>query len=118
LLLHLRPVHLEGKPFAVALRELLQELSTKMPIHIQWEMDEEIRLAKGVEDQLFRIAQEAISNTLRHSKAERLEMKLLRRTDGVRLSIRDNGIGFDLDRKKQSCYGLLTMGGRVNEVGG
>ncbi|MCI3920054.1 sensor histidine kinase [Paenibacillus sp. TRM 82003] len=118
LLLHLRPVHLEGKPFAVALRELLQELSTKMPVAIQWEMDEEIRLAKGVEDQLFRIAQEAISNTLRHSRAEKLEMKLLRRVDGVRLSFRDNGIGFDLGQKKQSSFGLMSMSERVSEIGG
>lgn len=119
LLLHLRPVLLEeGKPFAVALRELLQELSTKMPIAIQWEMDEEIRLAKGVEDQLFRIAQEAISNTLRHSRAGRLEMKLLKRADGVRFSIRDNGIGFDLNHKKHSSYGLMSMGERINEIGG
>jgi len=118
LLLHLRPVHLEGKPFVIALRELLQELSTKMPVAIQWEMDEDIRLAKGVEDQLFRIAQEAISNTLRHSRAEKLEMRLHRRADGVRLTIRDNGIGFDLDRKKQSSYGLLSMSERVSEIGG
>jgi len=118
LLLHLRPVHLEGKPFAVALRELLQELSTKMTIAIQWEMDEDIRLAKGVEDQLFRIAQEAISNTLRHSRAEKLEMKLLRSTDGVRLMIRDNGVGFDLHEKKHSSYGLVSMQERVNEIGG
>jgi NarL family two-component system sensor histidine kinase LiaS len=118
LLLHLRPVHLEGKPFVVALRELLQELSTKMQVAIQWEMDEDIRLAKGVEDQLFRIAQEAISNTLRHSRAEKLEMKLLRRVDGVRLSIRDNGIGFDLDQKKHASYGLVSMSERVSEIGG
>jgi len=118
LLLHLRPVHLEGKPFAVALRELLQELSRKMPVAIQWEMDEDIRLAKGVEDQLFRVAQEAISNTLRHSRADRLEMKLLRRGNGVRLTIRDNGVGFDLDERKQSSYGLMTMTERVNEIGG
>jgi len=118
LLLHLRPVHLAGKPFAVALRELLQELSRKMPIAIQWEMDEDIRLAKGVEDQLFRVAQEAISNTLRHSRASRLEMKLLRRGDVVRLTIKDNGVGFDLDQRKQSSYGLITMTERVSEIGG
>ncbi|WP_199620640.1 sensor histidine kinase [Paenibacillus alkalitolerans] len=118
LLLHLRPVHLEGKRFTVALRELLQELTAKMPIHIAWEMDDDVRMAKGVEDQLFRIVQEALSNTLRHSRADRLEMKLHRRLDGVRLSIRDNGVGFELDEKKQTSYGLLSMGERVNEIGG
>ncbi|WP_274366212.1 sensor histidine kinase [Paenibacillus thermotolerans] len=118
LLLHLRPVHLEGKRFTDALRELLQELTAKMPIHIQWEMDDDVRLAKGVEDQLFRIVQEALSNTLRHSRADRLEMKLYRRVDGVRLSIRDNGIGFEMDQKKQASYGLMSMAERVNEIGG
>lgn len=118
LLMHLRPVHLEGKPFVVALRELLQELSTKMQIAIQWETDESIRLAKGVEDQLFRIAQEVISNTLRHSRADLLEMKLLRSIDGVRLTFRDNGVGFDLQEKKHSSYGLVSMQERVNDIGG
>src|SRR5690606_36451866 len=69
LLLHLRPVHLEGKKLAQGLRELLQELAAKVPIEISWEMDESIRLPKGIEDHLFRIVQEALSNTLRHSKA-------------------------------------------------
>ena len=37
-------------------------------------MDEEIRLNKGIEDHLFRIVQEALSNALRHSKANKLEV--------------------------------------------
>lgn len=118
LLMHLRPVYLEGKPFVTALRELLQELSTKMQIAIQWEVDESIRLPKGVEDQLFRISQEVISNTLRHSRADLLEMKLLRSVDGIRLTFRDNGVGFDLKEKKHSSYGLVSMQERVNEIGG
>lgn len=118
LLLHLRPVRLDGKSFNDALKELLQELSAKSHIAVHWEMDEDVRLAKGVEDQLFRIVQEALSNTLRHSRADRLEMKLLRRADGIRLTIRDNGTGFDLSQKKQASYGLASMSERVSEIGG
>jgi NarL family two-component system sensor histidine kinase LiaS len=118
LLLHLRPVHLEGKRLSEGLIELFNELQAKVPMEIVWEMDEEVRLPKGIEDHLFRIVQEALSNALRHSKATKLEAKLLHRSDGVRLSIRDNGIGFDLDAKKQTSYGIVSMKERVNEIGG
>jgi NarL family two-component system sensor histidine kinase LiaS len=118
LLLHLRPVHLEGKRLSEGLVELLQELQVKVPMDITWEMDEEIRLPKGIEDHLFRIVQEALSNALRHSKASKLEAKLLQRSDGVRLSIKDDGVGFELNAKKHASYGIVSMKERVNEIGG
>ncbi|WP_442603271.1 histidine kinase [Paenibacillus sp. KN14-4R] len=119
LLMHLRPVHLEGKRLSVALSDLLQELRAKGVMDIEWEADEDIALPKGIEDHLFRIVQEALSNSLRHAKATKLELKLLQRIDGVRLMIRDDGVGFNLnDSKKQSSYGLATMKERVSEIGG
>jgi len=118
LLMHLRPVHLEGKRLSDALRDLLNELRAKVPIEIDWEMDDGVAMSKGIEDHLFRIVQEALSNALRHAKATRLELKLLQRQDAVRLLIRDNGVGFDMSDKKQSSYGLSTMQERVTEIGG
>ncbi|MDB5055298.1 MAG: two-component system sensor histidine kinase [Bacilli bacterium] len=118
LLLHLRPVHLEGKKLSEGLLELLQELKAKVPIDISWEMDANIQLPKGIEDHLFRIVQEALSNTLRHSKATKMDIKLQRPTDAVRLSVHDNGIGFDSDLQKHTSYGLVSMRERVNEIGG
>ncbi len=118
LLLHLRPVHLEGKRLSQGLQELLLELKTKVPIDISFDMDESIQLSKGIEDHLFRIVQEALSNTLRHSKADKLEVRLNQRNETVRLSVKDNGIGFDLDQQKHTSYGLVSMKERVIEVGG
>ncbi|MDF2723767.1 MAG: sensor histidine kinase [Paenibacillus sp.] len=118
LLLHLRPVHLEGKKLSQGLRELLQELQAKVPIEIAWDMDESIRLPKGIEDHLFRIVQEAMSNTLRHSKATHMELKLQRPSDNIRLAIKDNGVGFVLDETKHASYGLQSMKERVYEIGG
>ncbi|WP_371755256.1 sensor histidine kinase [Ferviditalea candida] len=118
LLLHLRPVHLEGKNLPGALNELLLELKAKVPIEIAAEIEEDVRLSKGIEDHLFRIAQEALSNTLRHSKASRMEVRLYASGGIVRLLVRDNGIGFDLNVKKQASYGIVSMLERVNEVGG
>ncbi|MFD2118131.1 sensor histidine kinase [Paenibacillus yanchengensis] len=118
LLLHLRPVHLDGKNLGQALHLLVEELKQKIPMNIILEVDENLSLLVEVEDHLFRIAQEALSNTLRHSKADQMIIKLLGYDNKVHLTIQDNGIGFDVDTKKQTSYGLLTMEERINELGG
>ncbi|ADG06103.1 HAMP domain-containing sensor histidine kinase [Kyrpidia tusciae] len=118
LLLHLRPVHLEGKHLAQALIELLQEFRAKLPLDIVWRIDETLRLPPGIEEQLFRIAQEALSNVLRHAKATRLEVALVRRPRMVRLQIQDNGVGFDSGENKHASYGLSSIRERVHTIGG
>jgi NarL family two-component system sensor histidine kinase LiaS len=118
LLLHLRPVHLDGKNLGQALSLLVEELKQKVPMEIKLEVDESILLPAASEDHLFRIAQEALSNTLRHSKAESMSIKLFRLDHKVHMTLQDSGIGFDLEAKKQSSYGLLTMEERVMELGG
>lgn len=118
LLLHLRPVHLDGKNLALALITLVEELKLKVPMTIQLEVDETIMLKPDTEDHLFRIAQEALSNTLRHSKADMMEIKFQRIGNEARMLLKDSGVGFDLEAKKQTSYGLLTMAERVSELGG
>lgn len=118
LLLHLRPVYLEGKGLRQGLQELIKELEIKVPIDIVFEMDPDVQLMKGIENHLFRIVQEAISNTLRHAKAEKMEIRLHRRGDTVRLTLRDDGVGFELDESKQTSYGLSNMQERIIETGG
>src|SRR5690625_3101709 len=73
LLLHLRPVPLKGKSIQEGAEQLLQELQQKVTIDIKWKI-EDFETTKGIEDQLFRIMQEAISNTLRHAEATELEV--------------------------------------------
>lgn len=118
LLLHLRPVHLDGKNLGQALKVLVEELQQKVPMEIVLEVDESISLLPHAEDHLFRIAQEALSNTLRHSKADSMRIRLLRMDNRVHMTLQDSGVGFDLEAKKQTSYGLLTMEERVNELGG
>ncbi|AZN43177.1 sensor histidine kinase [Paenibacillus albus] len=118
LLLHLRPVHLDGKNLGMALRSLVDELKQKVPMIITLEADPTIKLGSEAEDHLFRIAQEAFSNSLRHSKAEHLNIFLQQSGSHVRLTLQDDGLGFNLEEKKQTSYGLLTMEERVNMLGG
>ena len=64
LLLHLRPVALKNKTLQEGIEELLIELSQKVTMEIKWKV-EDFPLDKGVEDHLFRILQESVSNTLK-----------------------------------------------------
>ncbi|TYS14982.1 sensor histidine kinase [Rossellomorea vietnamensis] len=117
LLLHLRPVALKGKTLKEGIQELLVELSNKVPMEVDWKV-EDIALDKGIEDHLFRILQESVSNTLRHSKASSLEVLLIKRDSLVILRVMDDGIGFDSDIEKTGSYGLQNMQERALEIGG
>ncbi|WP_160723908.1 sensor histidine kinase [Bacillus sp. USDA818B3_A] len=117
LLLHLRPVALKNKSLQEGIEELLIELSQKVTMDIKWKI-EEFPLDKGIEDHLFRILQESISNTLRHSKAGKFEVLLVKRDDLVILRIVDDGIGFEVNEMKAGSYGMQNMHERAVEIGG
>ncbi|MBT2688398.1 sensor histidine kinase [Bacillus sp. ISL-47] len=117
LLLHLRPAALKGKTLQEGIEELLVELLQKVALEIDWKV-ENFPLDKGVEDHLFRILQEAVSNTLRHAKSHNLEVLLIQRDDYAILRVADDGVGFDVDATKAGSYGLQNMYERAAEVGG
>ncbi|MBM7587887.1 NarL family two-component system sensor histidine kinase LiaS [Bacillus pakistanensis] len=117
LLLHLRPVALKGKSLQEGMKELLVELTQKVPMEIQWKL-EDMSLDKGIEDHLFRILQESVSNTLRHSKASSLEILLIQRDSLVIMRIVDDGVGFSVEEAKTGSYGLQNMEERALEIGG
>lgn len=118
LLLHLRPAALKGKTLAEGMTDLLMELRQKVLFTIH-ERIEEVRLPKGAEDHVFRIAQETLSNTLRHSKASEVDLLLVERNNRVILRVQDNGVGFELDDDTHGgSYGLRNIEERTIEIGG
>lgn len=117
LLLHLRPVALKGKSLQEGMEELLSELAQKVTMTIHWKI-EHFHLDKGVEDHLFRILQESVSNTLRHAKASKLEVLLIERDDLAILRVVDDGVGFDEGETKAGSYGLQNIYERALEIGG
>lgn len=117
LLLHLRPVELKGKRLNVGIESLLKELKTKIQIELVWQL-EDIDLPEIIEDNLFRVMQELISNTLRHSKAKELEVYLTENEHQVQLRVIDDGVGFDVDEEKIAHYGLRNIKDRVEGLGG
>lgn len=118
LLLHLRPAALKGKTLAEGMNDLLMELRQKVLFTIH-ERIEEVTLPKGAEDHVFRIAQETLSNTLRHSKASEVDLLLVERNKRVILRVQDNGVGFELDDDTHGgSYGLRNIEERTIEIGG
>lgn len=117
LLLHLRPVSLEGKSLKQGIEQLLKELQTKIKISLKWEIAD-IQLSAAIEDQLFRVIQELLSNTLRHAKAKELEVYLHQVEKNVLLRVIDDGVGFNPSEQKAGSYGLMNIRERVNGVGG
>ncbi|QEA48446.1 sensor histidine kinase [Latilactobacillus curvatus] len=118
LLLHLRPVNLEGKSLRDGIIQLLNELKTKIAIQITWDIDS-ITLPSGIEDNLFRIVQELLSNTLRHAKAQEIEVYLKQLGQSVLLKVIDDGTGFDTNaEQKAGSYGLKNIVERAHSVGG
>ena len=117
LLLHLRPIKLDNKSLKQGIEQILDELKTKLPIKISHEI-EEIKLAEVVEDHLFRIIQELISNVLRHAKATELEVYFRETADFYQLRFVDDGKGFDMLEKKNSGHGLRNIKESISGLGG
>lgn len=116
LLLHLRPAALHDKSLRQGLHELVSELKEKVYFTIDHKL-EEVPLQKGAEDHLFRIAQETLSNTLRHSKATEVHILFIERDNFAILRIQDNGVGFESEQSKSTSYGLKHIEERAIEIG-
>ena len=71
-----------------------------------------------MEDNLFRVIQELLSNVVRHSKASEVEVYLKKTGQQIQLRIIDDGVGFDMKNQKSGNYGLQNIRERINGLGG
>jgi signal transduction histidine kinase len=119
----LRPAALEKLGLEVALHTLAEEMLEGTAIRLSFHSDlEERRLPEAVELAIYRIAQEALTNVLRHARATDLHLELVRLPYAVAMRIEDNGQGFDPDSiSRQSGAGRLGLLGireRAEMLGG
>jgi two-component system sensor histidine kinase UhpB len=76
------------------------------------------RLAPILENAIYRIIQEALTNARIHSKSKKVRVGLLQKNEHVRIVVRDWGIGFSPDDVKENCYGLEGIRERARLLGG
>jgi two-component system, chemotaxis family, sensor kinase Cph1 len=120
----MRPSILDDYGLESALSRHIEEATktTGLEIDYQFISPEGLkRLPIGVELSLFRIAQEATTNMIKHAKASHASIVVLRQPHEVTMIVEDNGQGFDFaaaSKKCDQCLGLLGMRERVNLLGG
>jgi signal transduction histidine kinase len=119
LIFELHPPILQEEGLAAALRARLATVETRAGLQTELQVDAEERLPLAVAEELFWIAVEAFNNVLKHADASKVTVELSFAPGRVRLSIADDGLGFDpeTDRRK-SGMGLRSITERVERIGG
>jgi nitrate/nitrite-specific signal transduction histidine kinase len=119
LIFELRLPMLKNEGLAAALQSRLEAVESRVGLETQFETVGNVRLSPAVEDGLFRIAQEALNNTLRHACASSVSVGLRQDEQVVTLEIADDGIGFDpTATREQGGLGLRSMMERTARLGG
>ena len=121
MLLGLRPKSLEGARLSDALAQLAERFSRDCGIHCQFNATgRSHNLSEDIENELYRVAQEALCNVRKHSRAGFVSILLSHTLGRVVLTIKDNGQGFTMTRPQAGAhgFGLPTMCERAYRLGG
>jgi len=120
LIFQLRPAAVESDGLAAALEKHVQVLGRVYRQDIDLEVTGEPRLRPDVDDEVFRIAQEALHNGLKHAAAGRLELLLEEGERRLVLTVRDDGVGFEpgATAHRSRRLGLTSMEERAAALGG
>ena len=117
LIFELRPGNLEQDGLVRALKTHASALQGRLGLPIVVESDVADRLPLPAEEVLYRIAQEALHNVVKHAAAHSVRVEVRREGRGVRLRVEDDGKGFDPERVPDGHLGLAGMRARADRVG-
>jgi signal transduction histidine kinase len=118
LIFELRPEALEQEGLAVALRKQADAIQTRHRIQVETTLGDEPEVPLPVKEALYRIAQEALHNTVKHAGAQNVQVSLACLNGGIALEIRDDGKGFDPSGSFPGHLGLHSMRERATGLGG
>ncbi|WP_215223243.1 AAA family ATPase [Echinicola shivajiensis] len=115
---NMSPVSLRRFGLASALQTLIEQinLSGKMEAHVQV-LGLEERLSEQIELTIYRICQELVNNSIKHSKASTLHLQLINHLDSLNITVEDNGIGMD-PKNQNSGFGLHGIEAKVQMLNG
>ena len=116
----LEPHLMQGGDVSTALRTMVQTMCGSSSVTCRARIDDEAVRYISIESalHLINIVREGLSNALRHSRATRITVSLGRLIGSIRLTIIDNGIGFNTGSVQGVGHGLENMAARAQKVGG
>jgi signal transduction histidine kinase/ligand-binding sensor domain-containing protein len=121
---NLRPYHLDDLGLTKALESMLERIAKSAPIRFRRELDAiDGFFPKEAEINFYRIVQECLNNVVKHSAATEAGVRIKRNDKTLRLSVWDNGKGFDVNalasvKARQSGFGMAGVSERVRILGG
>ncbi len=118
LIFELRPESLEIEGLVAALTKQVAVLRTRYKLNVEADLGEEPDLSMEMKHALYRIAQEALHNIVKHARASLVVLRLARQANEIILQVRDNGRGFDQAGHFPGHLGLRSMHERVSKMGG
>ena len=118
LIFELRPESLETEGLVAALVKQAEALKARHQIDVSLDLCDEPPVAMEVKEILYRVAQEALHNTIKHAQATQIMVRLACENLELLLEVEDNGIGFDPAQEFPGHLGLLSMRERVEGTGG
>jgi PAS domain S-box-containing protein len=118
LIFELRPDALEQEGLVSALSRLAASLHSRYGLEVEMDLGPEPLLSLEVKEALYRVAQEALNNVVKHARASRVIVRLAAEGPGIALSLEDDGIGFQPQAEYPGHIGLHTMRERIEAVGG
>ena len=118
LLFELRPPMLEEQGLAAALQARLRAVEARAGLSIRFDARGQGELTAESEQELYRIAQEALNNVLKHAHASQVDVSLTLAGGEATLEIHDDGIGMDTSASNHGGQGLAGIRERVERLGG
>jgi signal transduction histidine kinase len=119
LIFELRPGALAEEGLVAALAKQASALSAREGLVIEVDgPDERLPLEPEVEQQLYRVGQEALANVVKHARASSATVRIAAADDAVSIEVTDDGRGFDPAAVGPEHFGLRSMRGRVADLGG
>ena len=121
LIFELRPGALQEEGLVAAIRKLAHGIAARDALMVEVEAPEEwVPLQPLAEEQLYRLAQEALTNVVKHARAQRVRVRIAALEDSGQLvlEIADDGITFDPSVSRPGHLGLHTMADRAESLGG
>ena len=118
LIFELRPESLEKEGLVAALEKQAAAVQARHGIMVEATFDKEPVASLETKESLYRIAQEALHNTVKHARASNAKMKLEDAPNGITLEISDDGSGFDARDDFPGHLGLKSMQERASRQGG
>ena len=120
LIFELRPESLANEGLIVALAKRVAVLRTRHRLRVRTDLCAEPCVPLAVKETVYRVAQEAFHNAVKHARAELVEVSLAMADDGqnIELRITDNGVGFEPGQSRPGHLGLQSMQERAATHGG